>query len=90
MCNSTLCAGITSTTCNIECSQLLKVVTSKYCLGYFQAPSGENASNVERCTFAMFMQPDWYVYFFTQNCKGGVLLLSCDCYLGLFLRVNSL
>ncbi|KAM0904547.1 hypothetical protein ACQ4PT_017987 [Festuca glaucescens] len=24
-----------------------------------QAPSGENASNVERSTFAMFMQPDW-------------------------------
>ncbi|KAL6610625.1 hypothetical protein ACP70R_040594 [Stipagrostis hirtigluma subsp. patula] len=24
-----------------------------------QAPSGENASDVERSTFAMFMQPDW-------------------------------
>ncbi|KAJ3704376.1 hypothetical protein LUZ61_008081 [Rhynchospora tenuis] len=24
-----------------------------------KAPSGENAAGVERCTFAMFMQPDW-------------------------------
>lgn len=26
-----------------------------------QAPKGEDSSGVDRSTFALFMQPDWYV-----------------------------
>lgn len=29
-------------------------------LGYTQAPKGEEAFGVERSTYALFMQPDWY------------------------------
>ena len=30
---------------------------------HFQAPSGKDVSGLERSTFALFMQPDWYVIY---------------------------
>lgn len=36
-----------------------------------QAPKGESASGVERSTFALFMQPDWYVY-----CMRMVIIIA--------------
>ncbi|KAJ3679903.1 hypothetical protein LUZ60_016181 [Juncus effusus] len=33
-----------------------RFVATPHCV---KAPSGENAFGIERCTFAMFMQPDW-------------------------------
>ena len=43
---------------------LLSNCPIKICLvtDCYQAPKGQKASGIDRSTFALFMQPDWYIY----------------------------